>query len=187
VLIAQTGYGAGLQRLLGEMHALQDQKPDYASAQGAAEVFERVRRFRLEYEIYHHASNARAKVTGTLVVVGTANVKGDAAQILTLKWESGTVTPCKSTVYADGSDPPAFQLIADEEYARLRPGGIGPLDLGEWAMASIDRAIAHQGADNPAVGWPIDLTIVYPEAKQFICVRQRLRKGRTPSAQFKIP
>lgn len=182
-LIAQTGFGEGLQRLVGEMLARQHVHPSFVQPGGAAASFEIVRAFRLEYE-RHHAKTASA-VGGTLVVVEGGYLTTPAS-ITTLDWTTGNPVVISGPVHGNGSNPNAFQRIAVDQYNSFRPGGSGPIDLGAWAMACIADAKQVQNGGT-AVDWPIDLTIIRRDQGALITLSQRVAFGGTPHSLMAIP
>jgi hypothetical protein len=186
VLVSQTGFGEGLQRLIGEMMLWQHCATEFSGAVGLVKIFKNVGPFRYETEVYHAQSN-RSRVNGTLVIAEAARIIGQKASITTIDWASGQVIDHPGPVYADGTDPASFQKIAEGEYRRLRPTGTGAFNAGQWGVECIKRAMqTPQGKE--AVDWPIDLAIIRrDDAGHLLCITQKLEFGSTPSSHFNLP
>lgn len=183
VLVAQTGYGEGLQRLFGEMLARQHAKPNRTNTKGVEDTFGEVGAYRLETEVYMLKTAGRSAVNGTLVVAEASKFAGLPATITTINWVTKQIVQQNGPVYADGTAKVAFQQIAGEEYQNFRPGGSGSFQAGAWGMKCIERAIA---AEPEAVGWPADIAIIRPDGGALICSTQRVDQGSTPSSHFNI-
>lgn len=178
VVISQTGFGEGLQRLIGELMSWQHRNSSMLTSAGIAHAFGQVADGRLQAEIdrLKHQSNAH-KVDGTLIVTEAAR-NGGAAQIMTLDWRSKAVTPQPGPVYADGTDQPGFLAIAKAEFA-ARNVGAGSFDLAAWGMACIDKA--QGSAAGAAVDWPVDLTICRTDNGLPISLTQRVGGPSAPT------
>lgn len=178
ILISQTGFGEGLQRLVGEMLSWQHRAPVMLTGEGVTRAFKQLAAKRLAAEgaLMKHPSNA-SKIDGTLIVVEAPRGGGPGA-ILTLEWRSEAVTPQPGPVYADGTDQPAFLAIAQKRYAAMRPAG-GTLDLAKWGLLCIDDAIAHM--KGVAVDWPADLAICRLDQRMPVTLTQRVSGPNAPT------
>jgi len=170
IIISQTGYGEGLQRLVGEMLAWQHRNPKMLTGAGVMHVFKQLAANRLtaEIDMLKHPANAPT-VSGTLVVV-EAQRGGLPGTIFTLDWGKQTRVAQPGPVYADGTDQQAFFAIAQAKFSSMGSGGSG-FDLAAWGLSCIDQAKAHK--NGAAVDWPADLTICRPDNGVLVSVVQR--------------
>lgn len=153
LLVAQTGFGEGLQRLTGEMKSRQHYDPSFRGQKGVYSLFDRHRAYRLELERFN--SKVPSVVGGTLLSVQLGSVRGPAS-IVTLDWVSGAVSSQTLPVYADGSDPTLFNQIAQSQLAALPANN---LDLGQWATRCMQDVMACTTMVG-VVDWPLDLAII---------------------------
>lgn len=178
IVISQTGFGEGLQRLIGELMSWQHRHPMMLTSAGIAHAFGQVADQRLQAEIDRLTRKADAhKVDGTLIVTEAAR-GGNAAQIMTLDWRSKAVTPQPGPVYADGTDQPGFLAIAKAEFA-ARSVGAGSFDLAAWGITCIESA--QNSPAGAAVNWPVDLTICRTDGGLPISLTQRVGGPSAPT------
>jgi hypothetical protein len=157
IVISQTGFGEGLQRLIGEMMSWQHRDPSMLTSAGVAHAFRQVAATRRTEEIGRlQHKNLAGAVAGTLVVI-EAPRDGRPGVIFTLDWVTEVQTTQPGPVYADGTDQPAFYAIAQTRFKSLGSGGKG-FDLSNWGMSCIAEAKKHPKS-GVAVDWPADLTI----------------------------
>lgn len=178
IVISQTGFGEGLQRLIGELMSWQHRDPKMLTSAGIEHAFGQVADERLQAEIdrLKHQEHA-GKVAGMLIVTEAAR-SGSPARIVTLDWRSKTVTPQPGPVYADGTDQPNFLAIAKAELAARKVGG-GLFDLAAWGMACIEKA--QSSSAGAAVDWPVDLTICRTDSDLPISLTQRVESPSAPT------
>ena len=172
IIVAQTGFGEGLQRLTGEMMSWQHRNPMMLTGAGVAHAFHQTARARrtAELAMLRKGSPASA-VGGTLVVVEAPRI-GTSGSIFTLDWQAETETQQSGPVYADGSDQTAFLAIAEAQFKSLGSGGKG-FDLAKWGLLCIAEAIKHPNCGF-AVGWPADLTICRHDKRVPVTLVQRV-------------
>ncbi|WP_158808431.1 hypothetical protein [Beijerinckia sp. L45] len=179
-IFAQTGHGEGLTRLFGAMLSWQHKHDQFSGYDGPKNAFDRVGQTRLSCEKSQLKSPGLAK--GTLVSARVESLHGSAC-IRTYDWVSGSVSTITNEVYADGTEPAAFQKIAETEYRALRPNGNGAFDLAEWGERCIDLAVA---ACEIEVAWPADFAIVRQLDGHRLCIIERLDKGQQASKLFSV-
>ncbi|MGC1457657.1 MAG: hypothetical protein WA825_05220 [Steroidobacteraceae bacterium] len=156
IVISQTGFGEGLQRLTGEMMSWQHRDPRMLTGAGIAHAFRQVAATRRTDEIGRLQHGIAGAVAGTLVVV-EAPRDGTPGVIFTLDWVTEAQTMQPGPVYADGTDQPAFLAIAQTQFKSLGSGGTG-FDLANWGLSCIAESKKHPKS-GVAVDWPADLTI----------------------------
>jgi hypothetical protein len=172
ILLAQTGAGAPLTELITEMTVWRDRNPGLASFSGLKQVFDRLR------PVHYAKAITASKVTviGTIVVV-CGGEAASPAQIVTFDFASGAskVVGGVGDVYADGTDQPAFQVIAEYEFKKL---ALGAYSLDRWAMDCIEQAA---GLYPKSVGWPVDLAIACPNPHPIrLTVLRRVESVKEP-------
>ena len=142
IVISQTGFGEGLQRLTGEMMSWRHRHPSMLTGAGIAHAFCQLAATRRTEEIarLQHKSLAGA-VAGALVVI-EAPRDGRPGVIFTLDWATEAQTTQPGPVYADGTDQPAFLSIAQAQFKSLGSGGQG-FDLANWGLSCIAEAKKH--------------------------------------------
>lgn len=178
ILISQTGFGEGLQRLVGEMLSWQHRDPVLLTGGGVVRAFKQLAAGRLAAEAANmkHAFNAK-NVGGTLVVAEAPH-GGAPGAIFTLDWASETVAPQPGPIYADGTDQPAFLAIAQKRFAG-KDSGAGGFDLAAWGLLCICDAIAHM--QGTAVDWPADLAICRLDQGMPVTLTQRVPGPNAPT------
>lgn len=176
IIISQTGFGEGLQRLVGEMMAWQHRNPVMLTGKGVVHAFNQLAAGRLATEIgmLKYAANTK-NVSGTLVVA-EAPRGGAPGTIFTLDWVTQAHVPQPGPVYADGTDQPAFLTIAQTTFQSMGSAG-GAFDLAAWGLSCIRSAIAH----STAVGWPADLTICRLDQGMPVTLTQRVTDPSSPT------
>jgi hypothetical protein len=178
IIISQTGFGEGLQRLVGEMLAWQHRHPTMLTGAGVVHAFNQLAANRLAAEIgmLKHPANAPT-VSGTLVVI-EAPRGGLPGTIFTLDWVTQTQVPQPGPVYADGTNQPAFLAIAQAKFKSMGSGGSG-FDLAAWGLSCIDEAKTHM--NGAAVDWPADLTICRSDKGMLVSLVQRVAGPSSPT------
>lgn len=155
ILLAQTGSGVPLSELLCEMTVWRDRNPTLIPFSGLAQVISKLAPQR------HAAAKAQSpiSVNGT-IVAACASDGASPAQIVTFDFQTGSPKTVggSGSVYADGSDPPAFLSIAQSTLT-LHKTPTGALQLDRWAMDCLGQAVAVRP---DSVGWPADLAIARP-------------------------
>lgn len=168
VLIAQTGFGEGLQRLSGEMKARQHLRPEWRGLQGVEDLFTKHRAYRLEFERHHNKTPNT--INGTLLAVQAGTFRGPP-RIATYDWVSGSICPQALPVYADGTNAPLFNQIAQGEFAKMSSSS--NLDLGDWAVRCMKVVKTDPGMVN-IVEWPVDLSIIRRDHGSLVHITQRV-------------
>jgi hypothetical protein len=178
ILISQTGFGEGLQRLVGEMLAWQHRHPMMLTGAGVEHAFKQLAAGRLKAEVAMLKHSYNAKNIGGSLVVAEAPRGGSPGAILTLDWASEGVETQPGPVYADGTDQPAFLRIATTRFASMRRAA-GTFDLAAWGLTCISDAIAHLGG--ASVDWPADLAICRLDRGMPITLIQRVTGPAGPT------
>lgn len=185
ILIAQTGVAKPLDGLVNEMILWRDRKSQFREFAGLVELYKHRRPD-------HQAKAAAAlgvsvgMVCGSIIVAVAENLT-DTATIATLDFATEKVTKVASSgsVYADGTDPPAFQIIAVKEMAAQRRTG-GSVALDQWAMNCIGCSVQTNGNE---VGWPADMIISrwHPQPIRVATIRRVRSSSEGQQASYSLP
>jgi hypothetical protein len=177
ILLAQTGAGTHMTRLVQEMMLLRDKHSDRENLEGLTATFKALR----EKHYAEATKQSKYTVAGTLLAACAADGISPA-QIVTFDFANGqqaTVT-VGGEVYAHGSNPSQFLSIARAEISKARASS--PVELDRWAMSCIEKAAQMHAS---AVGWPADIAIARPDPPSTrLIVLRRVRQVSEPPHQF---
>lgn len=167
VIIAQTGYGESLTRLLGLMMSWQHRQEEFSTLDGAYTCFKKTARFCLESEKYHLKN---PNISGKLILAEPNSSGVGVGKISTFEWISCTKTDHNDIVFAEGTKPLEFQDIAKKNHNDWVKSGTK--NIAEWGLKSLSDASSMCGC---SVGMPFDLTIskIDRSINQRISVTQR--------------
>ena len=163
VLFAQCGDGKFLSALVEDVKKCQPmvawQYPDLSDDEQLLKALaaRRTDHYNAAVQAHSKLPSGAALISGAILVAGIADLNGPE-RITAFDFATGG-RAALGTLAADGTDPTAFLDIA-QHALDARAGAGTPVHLDEWAVDSIEAAMA---AHPKAIGWPADMIIARPD------------------------